>query len=72
MVEALTCVCGEALAKEVTSKGVVLPGGELVPFRRQTDYVICPECFRMYRATDLQEGRVEPVGDPETPPEGAT
>ena len=59
------CVCGEPLAEEVTDRGVVLPGGEQVPFRRNTDFVICSKCLRMYRATDLVEGRVEPVGEDE-------
>jgi hypothetical protein len=66
VVETLTCVCGEPLAEAVTDRGVVLPGGEQVPFRRNTDYVICSTCLRMYRATDLVEGRVEPVGEDES------
>jgi hypothetical protein len=65
VVETLTCVCGEPLAESVNDRGVVLPGGEQVPFRRNTDYVICSVCLRMYRATDLVEGRVEPVGEDE-------
>jgi hypothetical protein len=65
VVETLTCVCGQPLAEAVTDEGVVLPGGELVPFRRTTDYVICHACLRMYRATDLVEGRVEPLGEGE-------
>jgi hypothetical protein len=72
VVEALICVCGEPLAESVNERGVVLPGGELVPFRRTTDYVICSSCLRMYRATDLVEGRVEPLGEGERGEEDTT
>jgi hypothetical protein len=67
VVETLMCVCGQPLAEAVTPEGVVLPGGEQVRFRRTTDYVICNACLRMYRATDLVEGRVEPLGEDEGP-----
>lgn len=66
--EELHCVCGQLLAEEVLSDELVLPGGQRVPFRRHTDFVTCPVCLSMYRASDVHEGRVVPVTDVELPP----
>jgi hypothetical protein len=65
-------VCGELLAEEVTSDEIILPGGERIPFRRHTDFVTCPVCLSMYRASDVHEGRVAPVSDVELPSLGET
>lgn len=68
--EPLECVCGEPLAAAVTGDALVTAEGERVPFRRHTDFVVCPSCLSLYRAVDLQAGVVRPVGQaPEgTPP----
>jgi hypothetical protein len=66
--EGLRCtVCGELLAEEVTENEIILPGGERIPFRRHTDFVTCPSCLSMYRASDVHEGKVAPVSDVELP-----
>lgn len=55
--------CGSVLASAVTDRTVVTTKGINVPFRRETDYVSCPECMALYRVVDLREGRVIPVTD---------
>jgi hypothetical protein len=42
---------------------VVTTTGVQVSFRRETDYVTCPECMALYRVVDLREGRAIPVTD---------
>ena len=59
----LSCVCGEPLAETVDEDEVVTTEGERVPFRRNTDFIVCPACLSMYRVADLQRGEVRPVTD---------
>jgi hypothetical protein len=55
--------CGSVLAAAVTDRTVVTPDGLQVSFRRDTDFVSCPECMALYRVVDLREGRAVPVTD---------
>jgi DNA-directed RNA polymerase subunit RPC12/RpoP len=55
--------CGSVLASAVTERTVVTTKGMNVPFRRETDYVSCPECMALYRVVDLRDGRAVPVTD---------
>jgi hypothetical protein len=55
--------CGSVLASAVTDRTVVTTTGVQVSFRRETDYVSCPECMALYRVVDLREGRAIPVTD---------
>jgi hypothetical protein len=55
--------CGSVLASAVTDRTVVTTTGLQVSFRRDTDFVSCPECMALYRVVDLREGRVIPVTD---------
>lgn len=59
--EALVCRCGEPLAADVNTQGVVTVEGKELPFRRRTDYVMCPVCLSFYRLDDLRDGRVVPL-----------
>lgn len=53
---AIYCDCGTVLLEEVTKEGVTPVGGEPIRFRRNTDYVVCPNCYSVYRASVLQSG----------------
>jgi ribosomal protein S27E len=55
--------CGAVLAAAVTDRTVVTTDGLQVSFRRDTDFVSCPECMALYRVVDLREGRAVPVTD---------
>jgi hypothetical protein len=48
------CRCGELLVEEVTDAGVTPSGGEPIPFRRTTDYVLCPACHSVYQVEVLR------------------
>jgi hypothetical protein len=52
--------CGSVLASAVTERTVVTTKGLNLPFRRETDYVSCPECVALYRVVDLRQGRTVP------------
>jgi hypothetical protein len=54
-------MCGAVLVEEVTKDGVVPIGGDPIVFRRDTDYVVCATCHRVYRAKSLLAG--EPLAD---------
>jgi hypothetical protein len=55
--------CGSVLASAVTDRAVVTTDGLQVSFRRDTDFVSCPECMALYRVVDLRQGRAVPVTD---------
>jgi hypothetical protein len=59
--ESLVCQCGEPLAEDVNTEGVVTVEGTALSFRRRTDYVMCGMCLRFYRLDDLRDGRVVPL-----------
>ena len=46
------CTCGEKLVDAVAPPEVVV-GDDAIPFRRSTDFLVCPECRSMYRVTDI-------------------
>lgn len=50
-----TCTCGQILAREITSLGIVTTEGRAVPFRRSTDFLGCPECLEVTRVIDLRQ-----------------
>lgn len=62
------CTCGEKLVDGVEPPEVRV-GDERIPFRRTTDYLVCPGCRSMYRVTDVGSelvvggATVEPDGD---------
>jgi len=50
----IACICGAPLVEEVTERGVrPVGGGDLIPFRRTTDYVMCARCLRTYDVRSL-------------------
>jgi hypothetical protein len=50
----IMCICGAALVEEVTDRGVrPVGGGDFIPFRRTTDYVMCARCLRTYDVRSL-------------------
>jgi hypothetical protein len=56
-------VCGSGLLESLTPREAIAIGGNRVRFRRNTDFVLCPNCFTLYRIGDLREGRATPVTD---------
>jgi hypothetical protein len=54
MSERILCICGAVLVEEVTAEGERPVGAdEVIPFRRSTDYVVCPACFESYDVRSL-------------------
>ena len=47
------CACGEQLVDAVVDDREVVVGEDHIPFRRTTDYLVCPVCQSMYRVTDV-------------------
>ncbi|MBW3657405.1 MAG: hypothetical protein KY457_02130 [Actinobacteria bacterium] len=47
------CRCGEQLVDAVVDDREVVVGEDHIPFRRTTDYLVCPACQSMYRVTDV-------------------
>lgn len=56
-------VCGAGLLESLTPREAIALGGNRVRFRRNTDFVLCANCFTLYRIGDLREGRAVPVTD---------
>lgn len=52
----IKCDCGQLLLLAVEDKMIVLPSGQVVPFRRSTDYVSCDACLRTFPVADLRKG----------------
>jgi hypothetical protein len=50
------CECGALIVEDVGGGKVTPLGGVPIQFRRDTDYVVCTNCHRVYRAKTLQEG----------------
>jgi uncharacterized protein with PIN domain len=46
--------CGSVLASALTDRTVVTTQGLQISFRRETDFVSCPECRALYRVGDLR------------------
>lgn len=56
-------VCGSLLASALTDRTVITTKGLQISFRRETDFVSCPDCMALYRVADLRRGRAVPVTD---------
>ncbi len=66
MAEPVLCQCGAVLVESVDDKGVTLIGGEYIPFRRNTDYVVCPSCHSVYKVGELGGDRDPAKGETQT------
>jgi len=53
--------CGSPLAARVLPEVVVTVGDLSVPFRRETDFVLCERCLATYRIEDVRDGFSRPV-----------
>lgn len=53
--------CGAPLASGVLPDGVVTVGEVAVPFRRETDFLLCQRCLATYRVEDVRDGLPRPV-----------
>jgi hypothetical protein len=53
--------CGALLAPRILPDGVAVLGDLSVPFRRETDFVLCDRCLATFRAEDVRDGRLRPV-----------
>lgn len=47
------CSCGEVLVEDLNERTVTPVGGEPIPFRRKTDYIICPQCLKTFTVGEL-------------------
>lgn len=64
------CTCGAKLVDRIDPPEVQV-GDDRIPFRRTTDYLVCPACASMHRVTDLgtelvgdgRAGRADEAGD---------
>jgi hypothetical protein len=54
----VSCACGQTLVDDLDPPDVEVAGARF-PFRRHTDYVVCPACESVHRITEL--GGAEPV-----------
>jgi hypothetical protein len=52
--------CGALLASRFLPGGIVVIGGLSVPFRRETDFVLCEGCLATFRAEDVRDGLLRP------------
>lgn len=52
----MVCECGERLLAAVGEETITTVEGERMVFRRQSDYVLCPNCLRLYSVTQLRAG----------------
>lgn len=48
------------LARSITDVGIIDIHGDELPFRRRTDYLLCPECHNLYSVAAAREGLIEP------------
>ena len=53
--------CGSPLAARVLDWGIVTVGDLSVPFRRETDFVLCELCLSTFRIEDVRDGLARPV-----------
>lgn len=49
------CVCGEKLLEEIDESTVTTTAGARYVFRRDTDYVVCLTCDRVYPVSELRD-----------------
>lgn len=59
MSKQLRCLCGEVLLDRLDDPEVTTPDGERMVFRRNTDFVLCFNCLRLYRVSLLRQGGLE-------------
>jgi hypothetical protein len=52
--------CGAPLASPLPD-GMVVVGDVTVPFRRETDFVVCRRCMTTFRVEDIRKGISRPV-----------
>lgn len=64
------CNCGQLLLLSVEENTVTLPTGLEIPFRRNTDYVSCDQCFSSYAVTELRGQPPPPPPAPRPPDPG--
>ena len=53
--------CGAPLAARLLPEGVLTVGDLSVPFRRETDFVLCELCLATFRIEDVRDGLSRPV-----------
>jgi hypothetical protein len=53
--------CGAPLASRIRPDGVIVLGDQNVPFRRETDFLVCGRCLATFRAEDVRDGVPRPV-----------
>ena len=53
--------CGARLASRVRPDGAVTVGELTVPFRRETDFLLCERCLATFRVGDVRDGLPRPV-----------
>jgi hypothetical protein len=65
MEQFMQCDCGQVLVQAVGEESLKTLGGEEVPFRRRTDYLLCPVCLKLYPCDELRRlyGDDVPCGD---------
>lgn len=50
------CECGQRLLAAVGEETITTVEGERMVFRRRSDYVLCPNCLRIYSIAQLRTG----------------
>lgn len=53
--------CGSPLVARVLPGGAVALGDVSIPFRRDTDFVLCELCLSTFRIEDVRDGLSRPV-----------
>jgi uncharacterized protein with PIN domain len=53
--------CGTPLVSRMLPEGTVVIGDLKVPFRRETDFVLCERCLATFRIEDVRDGLARPV-----------
>lgn len=53
--------CGAPLASRVLPDEVVTVGDLRVPFRRDTDFLVCERCLATFRVEDVRDGLARPI-----------
>ncbi len=59
MSKQLRCLCGEVLLDRLDDPEVTTLDGDRMVFRRNTDFVLCFNCLRLYRMSLLREEGLE-------------
>jgi hypothetical protein len=53
--------CGTPLASRLSPDGIIVIGDLQVPFRRETDFLVCQGCLSTFRSEDVRDGLPQPV-----------